>query len=96
MKETELPAHWKALIEKRVQERSGGRFKNLGAADFPPGQAVDIRFPDGSVASFMSAFLVVDEERQELGVFTEHSGHHLFPLPGLQFALRTGGDREGR
>jgi hypothetical protein len=92
----DLPSRWRSLIERRVLERSGGRFKNLGAADFPPGQAVDIRFPDGSMATFMSAFFVVNEEHQELGVFTEHCGHHIFPLADLQYAVRVGGDREGR
>lgn len=94
MKEVDLPSRWRSLIERRVLERSGGRFKALGAADFPPGQAVDLRFPDGSVATFMSAFFVVDEEHQELGVFTEHCGHHLFPLPDLQYALRAGGHQK--
>jgi len=80
--------HWKALIEKRVQERSGGRFKTLGAADFQLDQTVDLGFPDGSVATFKAAFFIIDTERQELGVFTEHCGHHVFPLAGLQYGLR--------
>jgi hypothetical protein len=96
MKEADLPSRWRSLIERRVLERSGGRFKTLGVEDFPPGQEVDIRFPDGSAATFMSAFLVVDEDHQELGVFTEHCGHHLFPLGELQYALRVDGDQEAR
>lgn len=87
MKEVELPSQWRSVIERRVVERSGGRFKTLGAADFPPGQTVDIRFPDGSVATFRNAFFVVDERRQELGVFTEHCGHHIFPLGDLHYGL---------
>ncbi len=87
MKELELPSHWKALIERRVSERSGGRFKTLGAADFPPGQVVELRFPDGSAATFRNAFALVDEQRVELGVFTEHCGHHIFPLGDLRYEL---------
>jgi len=90
MREADLPSHWRSLIERRVLERSGGRFKTLGAVDFPPLQAVDIRFPNGSAATFRSAFFVVDEARQELGVFTEHCGHHIFPLPDLQYGRRVG------
>lgn len=91
MKEAELPFRWRILIERRVAERSGGRFKTLGAADFPSGQVVEIRFPDGSEATFRNAFFVVDEQHEELGVFTEHCGHHVFPLTDLQYGVQVGG-----
>jgi hypothetical protein len=96
MTEAELPARWRALIERRVSARSGGRFKTLGVADFPPGQVVELRFPDGSAATFQHAFFIVDEEHQEIGVFTEHCGYHVFPLPDLEYRARVEGERDRR
>jgi hypothetical protein len=68
-----LPEHWRQWLEKH------GR---LSVRDFG-NQKVSLRFVDGSLAVFEFAFFVVNEEREELAVFTEHCGHHVFSLPTL-------------
>lgn len=44
-----------------------------------PNQTVAVELMDGSSVSFRWAFALIDEGSRTLAVFTEHSGHHLFP-----------------
>ncbi len=60
---------------------------HLRAEDFKSRRSVRLAFPDGSTALFRYAFLAADEERRELAVFTEHCGHHVFPLGELAYSL---------
>ena len=69
-----LPEHWRQWLKER-----GG----LSVRDFG-NQKVSFRFVDGSVATFESAFFVVDEKREELAVFTEHCGYHVFRVPARE------------
>lgn len=71
-------------METRAAQSSRGRGRRLGASDFPHA-TVQLTFEDGSEASFRYAFFVEDRERDELAVFTEHCGYHVFSLHGLQF-----------
>ena len=41
-------------------------------------------FEDGSKLLFSHAFAVVDHERHELAVFTEHCGYHVFVLDAVE------------
>ena len=77
-----LPAHWQEWLRMWAMKRSGGKYDGLGANDFRG--SVKLSFDDGSFALFENAFHAVDEAREEIAVFTEHCGHHVFPLPGLQ------------
>ena len=78
-----LPEHWQHWVETWAYERSGGKRNRLGLEDF--NGSVKLHFPDDSYAVFEFAVYAVDEERQELAVFTEHCGYHVFPLPDLKF-----------
>lgn len=60
------------------------REDGLRARDFPGGQSVELVFPDGSTASFRSAFCLADGARRLAAVFTEHCGYHVFPLGDLE------------
>lgn len=75
----QLPEHWREWL--RVKGR-------LGAGDFPLA-GVRLRFEDGSEVSFRYAFFVEDRERNELAVFTEHCGTHVFPMRALDEYLVT-------
>jgi hypothetical protein len=59
----------------------------MGAEHFPSG-IVKLVFDDGSQATFRYAVVIEAPELQELGVFTEHCGYHLFPLAGTQVAAQ--------
>ena len=43
-------------------------------------QTVSIELMDGSTANFRWAFPLVDEKRKTIAIFTEHCGHHIFPI----------------
>ena len=73
-----LPDNWQQWIVSWARECSEGKRDRLGIEDF--NGCVKIRFLDGSHALFEYAFYAVDEKRQELAVFTEHCGYHIFPL----------------
>lgn len=45
---------------------------------------VIIVWEDGSHLCFKYAFLVKNEETEEIGVFTEHCGYHVFSTRGLK------------
>jgi hypothetical protein len=79
MKHHQLPDHWQNRVVALARELSGGRYSTLGAEAFKQ-QAVRLRFPDGSAALFLYSFVLTDEARGELAVFTEHCGYHVFPL----------------
>ena len=56
------------------------RSQGLGAGDFPATGCLHIRLVDGSQVQFECAFHLVSPERHAIAVFTEHCGHHVFPL----------------
>jgi hypothetical protein len=47
--------------------------------DFPS-EGVRIELPDSSIVSFNWAIHIVSLERRAIAVFTEHCGHHIFPI----------------
>jgi hypothetical protein len=75
-----VPDAWKARLWQYLRERSGQDRERLSAGDFSPEQRVSIRFPDGSYVLSRHAFAIRDEAADEVVVFTEHCGHHVFPL----------------
>ncbi len=79
MREHELPERWRVRVAEHAERLSHGRYKSLGASAFRD-QSVRLRFTDGTNAVFHWAFYLKDEETQEIAVFTEHCGYHVFPL----------------
>jgi hypothetical protein len=63
-----------------LRARGSQERDQLSASDFSTGQSVIIRFPDGSQVLFRYAFAIPDENAQEVAVFTEHCGYHVFPM----------------
>ena len=81
--EDALPDHWQSWVRQRAASLSGGKHVRLGADAFGRG-AVRLQFEDGSHATFHYAFAVADVERNELAVFTEHCGYHVFRFVGTE------------
>jgi hypothetical protein len=67
-----LPKHWQKYIKEK------GWFY-LDQFD----RSVSISYDDGSHMFFNCAFAVHDEARDELAVFTEHCGYHVFQASHL-------------
>lgn len=68
-----LPQHWQDYIKDKDWFQLH-QFNNY----------VWIDFADGSHCFFNYAFMVRDDERKELAVFTEHCGYYVFSLVGLE------------
>jgi hypothetical protein len=58
--------------------------RGLNAGDFSIRNTVEIKFDDGSSASFRCAFFVRSQEANRVTVFTEHCGYHEFHAGGLE------------
>ena len=83
MRRSDLPERWLKRLEQYTDEKYGPDFKyrgTLSTADFPSNSLVHIRLTDGSQAFFNFAFIIEAPEWEEIAVFTEHSGYHIFPL----------------
>lgn len=68
-----LPSHWQDFI----RDKDWFQLKQFNSH-------VWIQFEDGSHCFFNYAFMVEDEARGELAVFTEHCGYYIFSIRGLE------------
>lgn len=88
-----IPAHWQEWVGNWASKNSEGKYDRLGANSF--NGCVKLKFDDGSYALFEYAFYAVDEERNELAVFTEHCGYHIFSLIGLEYSYNVWAESPG-
>ncbi len=82
MKHQDLPDRWKQKIIDYLQSKGKGAYTRLGTSDFSS-KAVKLQFEDGSFAEFKYAFFIEAPEFNELAVFTEHCGYHIFNAGAL-------------
>lgn len=86
MKHDDLPDRWKTKLAEWIRRCTDDRRERLGASDFACTHSVSLTFEDGSTAMFKYAILIEAPEFNEIGVFTEHCGYHIFPLGGTHAA----------
>jgi hypothetical protein len=67
-------------IEEYLIQLGKPESKLLSAYEFKSGRSVQMKFPDNSELFFRYAFAINAPEFEEVGVFTEHCGYHIFPL----------------
>ena len=60
------------------------RGRGLSAYDFVHDDVTELEFQDGSTARFAYSFFVVDAERGQVGVFTEHCGYGWIPSSAVR------------
>lgn len=77
MKQRDLPRRWQDRLQNYLKE-SGSKYNSLGAEAFR--HNLRITFADNSYAFFRYAFYLLDENSNEIAVFTEHCGYHIFFL----------------
>ncbi len=80
-----VPDRWHSQLDSYVRENTSGEHRALSAVSFQ--NHVAIRLADGSHAFFRHAFYLVDRDLDEIAVFTEHCGYHIFPLFDAQIEL---------
>ena len=85
MKHADLPERWKKKIAAYLRARGEDRTE-LSTYDFFASTAT-LKFDDGSSASFNWVVVIEAPELNEMGVFTEHCGYHIFPLGGTHVLI---------
>ena len=90
MRNTDLPERWKLKLQEYLVAKGSTKPKRLSASEFPSETTVSIRFEDGSNVEFKYAFVIEAPDFDEVAVFTEHCGYHVFPLyDGLELSITT-------
>ena len=83
MNQRDLPERWKIRIKAYLADKESP-YEKLGAEDFPANTVTKLSFTDGSYAKFKYAMILELPEFNEVGVFTEHCGYHIFNAYGLE------------
>ncbi len=86
MNQNDLPERWKNKIKEYLKEK-GSRYETISASDFQIDESVEIKFEDGSFASFKYPLIIEAPEFQEVGVMTEHCGYFIIHSEAIQFKL---------
>lgn len=89
MKHNDLPERWKKKIVEYLRKNGQPEREKLSANDFFPNQILEIKFEDGSYAEFRYPLLINAPEFNEVGIFTEHCGYHIFNLGGTYINKRS-------
>ena len=82
MTHKDLPERWAVKLKAYLREELGVNRDSLSAEEFH--HSLKINFEDGSYAFFGFAFYLLDRKLNEIAVFTEHCGYHIFPLLGTE------------
>ena len=82
MKHEDLPERWKKKILEYLRKNGEIERERLSTYDFFPNQILEIKFENESFAEFRYPLLINAPEFNEVGVFTEHCGYHIFSLGG--------------
>ncbi len=82
MKHDDLPERWKNKIIEYLINNGEDQRETLSAHDFFPNQILEIKFEDESYAEFRYPLLINAPEFNEVGIFTEHCGYHIFTMDG--------------
>ena len=82
MKHEDLPQRWKDKLKNWLISQKQHQREKLSAKDFNAGKVAKIEFEDGSYAQFNYPLVIEAPELNEVGVFTEHCGYHIFNSGG--------------
>lgn len=69
-------------------KKKGSNYETLGANDFQIDKMVEVKFEDGSYASFKYPLIIEAPEYEEVGIMTEHCGYFIFQKEAIQFVLK--------
>lgn len=89
MKHEDLPQRWKDRIKKWLISQGEHQREKLCAYDFYSSIIAKITFDDESYAEFNYPLVIEAPELNEIGVFTEHCGYHIFNLAGTHILIES-------
>lgn len=87
MNHNDLPERWVKKLSAYLRDERESDRDHLSATDFVTNQTLMISLQDGSSAILRYAFYLIDRDLNEVAVFTEHCGYHIFPLYGTHLEL---------
>ncbi|GAB5526978.1 MAG: hypothetical protein Roseis2KO_48500 [Roseivirga sp.] len=87
MQQRDLPQRWQQKITAYLEQKGSGHESGLGAGDFPSNKAVRLKFRDDSYAEFRYTLVIEAPEFDEVGIFTEHCGYHIFSIYGTEISV---------
>ncbi|UII21192.1 hypothetical protein [Fulvivirga ligni] len=87
MKDKDLPDRWRAKVNEYLKAQGVTDRNKLSASDFQINKTAKIKFEDDSYAEFRYPLIINAPELDEVGVFTEHCGYHIFSLGGTDIDL---------
>lgn len=87
MNRKDLPERWKSKIKDYLKEK-GSKYETLGANDFQIEKTVEIKFEDGSYASFKYPLIIEAPEFEEIGIMTENCGYFIFQKEAIEYVLK--------
>ncbi len=79
---SDLPERWKTRVREYLAARGDADRTELNAFDFFAQRVAKLKFDDGSFAEFRYPLVIEAPELNEVAVFTEHCGYHLFSMVG--------------
>ena len=89
MKHTDLPERWKQKIINYLRSHGIDDRDELNAYDFFTEAVVKIKFDDDSYVEFYYPLVIEAPELNEVGVFTEHCGYHIFSMSGTHICIES-------
>lgn len=89
MKHEDLPLRWKEKIKEWLKSQGEEQRDELNASDFYANSVAKLKFEDDSFAEFYYPIIIEAPELNEVGVFTEHCGYHIFNLAGTHISFES-------
>jgi len=90
MKHQDLPERWKLKIIEWLRSSQHEEIRDeLNSTDFYENSVAKLKFEDDSYAEFYYPIIIEAPELNEVGVFTEHCGYHIFNLAGTHVSFES-------
>jgi len=85
----DLPERWKIKLKEYLRKNRVSDRDGLGAHDFSSNLVAKIKFDDNSYAEFYYPIVIEAPEFNEVAVFTEHCGYHIFNMIGTHIDVES-------
>ncbi len=89
MNYSDLPERWKSKVSEYLKEHGEPERTELNTYDFFSEQIAKVKFADGSFAEFNYPLVIEAPELNEVAIFTEHCGYHIFSMAGTHVSVES-------
>jgi len=89
MKHEDLPERWKFKVIEWLKTQGEESRAELSAQDFFSNSVAKLKFEDDSSAEFFYPIVIEAPELNEVAIFTEHCGYHIFNMAGTHVSFES-------